>query len=115
MMKLNRKTKVLLVMLSVLALYIIASYTKVEILTWQHKSEFYSRYDLTGMVDDIEYCKVMSYSKEYAEVYYVTKDKEAGLLYSLILDENGEWQLDSWDAVWSKSGSADDFIWPYYR
>ena len=29
--------------------------------------------------------------------------------------ENGSWYFDRWETVWSRSGSADGFVWPYIR
>lgn len=93
----------------------IVPYIRVEVLTWQHKSEFSTLYNLNGMLKDIEYFKIMSYSKKSAEVYYVSRGKKAGFLYKFVQNDKGEWQLEGWDVVWSSSGSADNFIWPYYR
>ncbi len=93
----------------------IVPYVRVEILTLQHKSEFSKLYNTNGLITEIEYFKVMNYSKQSAKVYYVTSGKKAGFLYNYIKSNEEEWQLESWDVVWSSSGSADNFIWPYYR
>lgn len=96
-------------------LVLIVPYLKVEILTLQYGSEFSILYKSKGILNEIEYFKIMNYSKESADVYYITKGKKAGLLYKFNRDDEGVWQLENWDAVWSSSGSADSFIWPYYR
>lgn len=93
----------------------IVPYIKVEVLTLQHKAEFRTLYNSNGMIKDVEYLKVMDYSKESANVYYVTSGKKAGFLYKFIRRNEEGWQLEGWDVVWSSSGSADNFIWPYYR
>ena len=105
----------LIMVICILLIVLLFPYIKVEILTIQHKSEFNNLYESNGMLKEIEYFKVMNYSKKSAEVYYVSKGKKAGLLYEFIKDEKDVWQLEQWDVVWSASGSADNFIWPYYR
>lgn len=93
---------------------LIAPYIKVEVLTWQHGSEFASLYRQGNIIDEIEYFKVMEYSEASAKVYYVTGNRSAGILITFI-QQDGKWVIEKWDAIWSKSGSADDFIWPFYR
>ena len=105
----------LIMAISILLIVLLFPYVKVEILTIQHKSVFSNLYDSNRMLKEIEYFKIMNYSKKTAEVYYVSKGKKAGLLYKFIKDDKDVWQLEQWDVVWSASGSADNFIWPYYR
>lgn len=66
------------------------------------------------MVDDISYCKVMRYEKEQAQVLYVCKDK-LSILVEYEKDNDDEWKAINWKCVWSSSGTADGFIWPFYR
>ena len=68
----------------------------------------------TMMPLEIDHYKVMSYSKNYAEVYYVTADCVSGNILRFSKEEN-KWVMTSWDTIWSKYGSADGFIWPYGR
>ena len=42
------------------------------------------------------------------------KNKERTDLFTFVLKDE-HWTLDKWSTIWSKTGSADDFIWPYYR
>jgi hypothetical protein len=66
------------------------------------------------MIDDIEYFKVMEYSKTSAHVYYVTKNRTSADLFTFS-KKDGQWVIEKWTTIWSRSGSADGFIWPYYR
>lgn len=84
-----------------------------EVLTSQHGEEFTELYKLSNMIDEVDHLKVMKYSDTTAKVYYVTENT-VGDLFTFI-KQNGEWELEKWETVWSKSGSADGFIWPYIR
>ena len=84
---------------------------KCEINTYKLKDELINVED--GPID-IKKFKVLYCNSSYAYVYWCCD--ELGHTISYIKDDKGEWQLYSWDiAVWSHSGSADDFIWPYIR
>ena len=110
-----RKRKLVLFLVLVLIIcVIILPYVRVEILTMLHKDEFATEYTQTNMVDDIEYLKVMEYSDQIAKVYYVIQNHEGA---ELITFERREhiWTMVKWESVWSKTGSASEFIWPYYR
>lgn len=97
-----------------LLLLLITPYIRVEILTYRHGSDFETLYKLTNMIDEIEYLKVMEYSEASASVFYVSKNSTSGNLLQFERQDE-QWLLDSWETVWSKTGSADSFIWPYYR
>ena len=78
-------------------------------LTVLHGKEFYNRYIDTGFFDENseqESCKVLSYSKKLSKVYYVTPEKEQGLILYFTKNENNTWEMSSWDCIWSKSGTA---------
>lgn len=111
----KNKKVALILFLSILIYVVLFPYMKVEILTIQHMEEFNNLYKVNSILNEIEYMKIMNYSKQSAEVYYVAKDKKAGLLYKFIKEDDDAWRLTQWDAIWSKSGSADNFIWSYYR
>lgn len=66
------------------------------------------------MIDEIEYFKIMKYTNTSARVYYVTENRSAGILITFRKQGN-EWVLDYWEAIWSKTGSAEGNIWPYYK
>jgi len=61
--------------------------------------------------------KVLNYNDDYAKVYAVFENdlNEVGLLYCFTKNDAGNWIFDNYDAVYSKTGSADGFIWPYIR
>ena len=84
---------------------------KCEILTYKYGYQFNTIYQENTMIGEIEYFKVLEYSDTYARVYYVSKNSGNVLTFS---KKSGEWKYDKWEqTVWSKTGSADDFIWPY--
>ena len=69
-------------------------------LTVLHGKEFYNRYIDTGFFDENseqESCKVLSYSKKLSKVYYVTPEKEQGLILYFTKNENNIWEMSSWD------------------
>lgn len=89
-------------------------YIKVEILTYLHGKEFYGLEEQVNMLAESEYCKVFAYdSKHLALVYYVEKNHSSANLFTFI-KEDEDWKLYQWDTIWSSSGTADDFIWPFY-
>lgn len=69
-----------------------------------------------GYLDDCD-IKVIKYNKDYAKVYAVFsyEQNETGLVYYFEKNENDDWKFDYYEAVYSKMGSADGFIWPYIR
>ena len=89
-------------------------YIKAEFLTRQHGNEFQELGQLTGMIDAIVYHRVLDYTDEHATVFYVSKGHVAGNLVEFSRQGN-EWILSEWRTIWSTSGSADGFMWPYYR
>ena len=110
----KRKGRVVFIIICLLIIIIIAPYIKVEYLTWQHGSEFNSLYQETHMIDGIEYLKVFDYSDIFARVFYVGTDHFVTYLLTF-KKQDTRWELATWEAVWSKYGSADSLIWPYYR
>lgn len=112
----KRVKRVLLVIICLfLFVGIIIPYGQVEILTITHGNEFEKGYLQTNMIETIEYLKVMTYSTHKAKIYYVEEDKVAGHIVEFSRDNTGEWKYTKWETVWSTSGSASGFIWPYYR
>lgn len=97
-----------------LLILLVFPYARVEFLTWKHWAEFASLYKQSNMIDDIEYFKVMDYSKTSARVYYVTKNRTGADLFAYS-KKDGQWVLEEWTTIWSRAGSADGFIWPNYR
>ena len=97
-----------------LFLFFIIPYAKVEYSTLLHGDEFSDLFAETHMMDDISYLKVMSYNKKSASIYYVEKEHKGAIL-CVFSKHEGAWKLNTWKTIWSKSGRADGFIWPYYR
>lgn len=107
------------VLLAIVCLFLLAGviipYGKVELLTAIHGSEFENGHLQTNMIDGIAYLKVMTYSAHIAKVYYVEEGKTAGHIIEFSKDGTSGWEYIKWETVWSTSGSASGFIWPYYR
>jgi hypothetical protein len=57
------RTRAVCVVVCLLVLVIFLPYIKAEFLTWQHGSEFKDLYELTAMIDQIEYFKVVDYRR----------------------------------------------------
>ena len=87
-------------------------YLKVEYLTMKYGDEFVGLEEQTNMLKDSKYLKVFSYNDTYAIVFYVS---DSGDLISFCRDSNNNWKKDEWKTIWSRSGNADEFIWPYYK
>ena len=98
----------------VLLCLILIPYAKVEILTVLHKDEFPNILDDIGMIDNMEYFKVMAYSKNNAEILCIGEGHTVSVLVKYKKNQN-IWYAEDWSCIYSKSGTADDFIWPYYR
>ncbi|MCK9479630.1 MAG: hypothetical protein M0R40_09085 [Firmicutes bacterium] len=89
------------------------SLLRCEILTFNHAYEFTETHKENTMVLDIEYAKILKYSKTHARIYYVSKDYVGADILTFV-KENDVWRQGGWDTVWSASGSADNTVWPYW-
>ena len=107
----KRIAVILIIVLISPILYWGISFAKCEILTTMYGHHFSDGY--YRILDDIAFFKVIGYSDSNATVYYVNKNKTAGVSVNFTSD-NGEWTYDSWDAVWSEGGTADDILFPYW-
>ena len=88
---------------------------KCEILTYKYGNQFKTIYKENTMMGEIDFLKVLNYSNDTARVYFVSKNRVAGDIL-IFLKENDKWKYSKWErTVWSKSGSADGFMWPYIR
>lgn len=91
------------------------SILKCEILTYYYGNQFSNIYKENTMIGDIDYLKVLDYSGSNAIVYYVSKNGMGGNIIRYFKTDNS-WVIDGWvKTIWSKTGSADGFIWPYIR
>lgn len=105
--------KVLVMTVSVFVLLAISlPYLKAEYLSLKHGKEFEGLELQTNMLNKSRYYKVIEYSDKKASVFYVS---DTGDILTFIKNDDGLWELDGWKTVWSKSGSADSFSYPYYR
>ena len=83
---------------------------RIELLTALHSHEFEGEYKQTHMIGGHPKPKVMQYSSDTAKVYYVDKNGGDVLWFK---KKDDQWIMTDWDTVWSSSGSADGFIWPF--
>lgn len=105
--------KIFLMIFLLLFIFWTVSFVKCEIFTFKYKEEFADKYLQTGMINDVDRIKVISYSKSNAKVYYSLKNEGGNLLF--LKSQNEQWTLEKWKTVWSKTGTADGYIWPYIR
>ena len=137
-MRMRKKYKIVFIIsiiLLILILLIFRPYYSVNSLTKKYASEFSELYRDNGFYEGIEYFKVLKYRNEqvvikclsneklkntldnlnddYAVVLYVEENHSSSSLY-IFYDEDGQWKLLDWYLVWSNSGTADGFMWPYY-
>lgn len=103
---------VLVVIIAFLPACWLLSIAKCKFNTYLHGAEFVGEHEQTNMISGNPEPKVLKYSDEVAEIYYV--DDEGG---DIITFEkiDGEWIMEDWRTVWSSSGGADGFMWPYGR
>ena len=119
----------------ILVLLIIKPYYFVDSLTEKYGSEFSELYSENGFYENIEYFKVFKYRNEEvsigclgnkmlkdeldnlnddcAVVLYVEENHSSASLF-VFFDKDDQWKLLDWYLIWSYSGTADGFIWPYY-
>lgn len=108
------KRKYIIITILILSIVLIAfPYIKVEIHSYMYADEFKDIINENSMFNDYEYYKVMNYKKYNAEILCIAKNHTASFLIYFDKQE-GSWYLDDWKCVWSKSGTADGFIWPFY-
>ena len=65
------------------------------------------------MVGDMEYWKVLDYSRAKARVYYVGVNNSVAEIVTFV-KEKGNWNQTNVETVWSVYGNADNTIWPYW-
>lgn len=102
-----------IIIIAIIGLLILFSpYIKAEYLTLKHGKEFEGLEQQTEMLNPADYLKVISYSEKRAEVFYAS---DTGDLISFVKVGKDNWEMLEWKTVWSTSGSAGEFMWPYYR
>ena len=87
-------------------------YLRYEYLTFQYGNAFVGLQKSTNMIDEVDGLKVLTYSDSRARVYYIGDTGDILTFHKV----NGFWELEDggWVTVWSKTGSADGFVWPYF-
>lgn len=90
-------------------------YAKVESLTKKYGEEFADLYKQSSFIDEIEYFKVFYYGHygSIAHIYYV-ESGHSTRNHFIFHKINREWKLISENCVWSSSGSANEYLWPFY-
>lgn len=111
-MKKWKRNIIIIAVLGIILMLMFSPYIKTEYLTLRYGKEFVGLEQQTNMLDASRYLKVFSYSENKAEVFYVS---DTGDMITFVKNDDAEWKLEEWKTVWSESGSADEFIWPYYR
>lgn len=92
-------------------LFWIGSIIKCEVVTALYGKEF-QHFEVLSMAESF---KILEYDKDYAKIYFITRNRESGSIHSYI-KVDGEWTFNKWeDGGWSRQGSADGFVWPYIR
>lgn len=92
---------------------VIVPYARVEILTNKYGDQFQDLYKQTNIISDIEYLKVLKYENDSATICYISREHQSSNVI-IFVRQNEVWTLDSWDTIWSKTGTADGFSWPLY-
>lgn len=112
-----KKTKIL-ICLPIIVFIIIwgIALAKCEILTLLH-GDVFSDPDLYAentSIGDMEYIKVLNFSDDRAEIYYVSENHSLGCIISFVKKDD-IWQYYKWeDTLWSADGNADKVIFPYW-
>lgn len=108
--------KIKILMLIVVLFILVAPYLRVELLTHLYKNDFAEIDTSQFMIYKMEYFKIYKYTKNKAVIFFVEEDKAYSVLVYFTRNDDGEWMFTGeWKCIWSKYGSASEFIWPYYR
>lgn len=98
---------IVLLLIVILAL----PYINAEILTGLHGKETKMLYEQTGIILSDNYQKVIKYTDNKTEVLYITNNDVSKCCF---VKEKGNWILESWRCITSKTGSAGEFFYPFY-
>lgn len=91
----------------------VASLLKCEVLTNKYYDELEYAHLENTMIGDVDSFKILDCNGEKAEIYYLCNDNTASFVLRFE-KQNNEWKEISWDCIWSKQGSADKIIWPFW-
>ena len=115
-MKKHLKRLPLYIPLAIVLVFLVvwgASLLKCEILTNKYSEELKYAHTENTMLGKIESYKVLECDGEKARVYYACDYNTVGHILELE-KQNNEWKETKWETVWSKQGSADEMMWPYW-
>lgn len=102
--------------LALLVLFWGGSLLRCEVLTHRYGQEFQRAWADHTMIGEQAQCKVLAYTDTYARIYVVEEGRNSGnLLEFTKAEDSTRWDFQSWETVWSATGSADGFLWPYIR
>ncbi len=107
------KVKIFVLILIIVLIALFSPYARVEYLTLRYGESFEGLEQQTHMLNPADFHKVIEYSDTHAVVLYVSSTSKNEITF--IKDSNGLWKIEVWKTIWSKTGSADEFYWPYYR
>lgn len=111
----NKKIRIIFIAIILISIiFLTFPYMKAEYYTLKYGDVFEELYTQTTWIKGIEYFKVVEYSPSEATVLYIEKD-HVTCFEVIFIQNNGNWELEKMDCIWSTSGSADGFYWPYYR
>jgi len=106
--------KLIYIQLTIIVLFSliwIGSIIKIEIDTYRYGSEFAHLYKETT-ITHVDFLKVLDYSDTSARVYFVSKGGTGDIISAT--NQEGKWVFEKWETtVWSASGNANGFVWPY--
>jgi hypothetical protein len=92
------------------------SILKCEILTIKYGKEFYGL-EVEETENKAETMKVLKYNDNLAQVYYKnyypSRDNVIGTVFTFRRQDR-KWIQTEWETKWSKGGSADERVWPYF-
>lgn len=115
-MKKHIKRLPLYIPLAILLVFLVvwgASLLKCETLTNKYSEELKYAHTENTMLGKIESYKVLECDGEKARVYYVCDNNTVGNVLEFEKQDN-KWKEINWVTIWSKQGSADEMLWPYW-
>ena len=115
-----RTVKRLCSMVLACAALLFAGYWGVSVLrceywTHKHKEEFKGLHIEHTMFGPSDYVRILEYTDTTAKVYYVGRGHGGNVVYYCRANSDSQWEFARWETIWSSSGSASGFIWPYIR
>ena len=113
----NKRILILVIMVVLIEPWIICI-LHCEVLTYRYASnEIIQTINEYIGEDDLDQIKLLEFKDLSYCIVYAKNDNSGHkfiLLYNMHNDIH-KWRVVYWETVWSKSGSADEYIWPYLR